>query len=177
MARSDAARDWRSRSGVSSPSASRAPQRSEKRLERRRGFGERSPRAVARAPARDVYVRHFGFALTHDSDASVSLRRRHGQPFELAIVQADHPSMPAAYRKPAAGLLLSFEVEDVDASCGRLVRQERLPLVSDMRSENFGHWVILADPSAVVVDIIKPIPRSSQLAALYAADALPASSS
>ncbi len=120
------------------------------------------------APMRDFYVRHFGFTVTYDSEAYVSLRRSEGHPFELAIVQRDHPSMPEAYRRQAAGLLLNFEVDDVDAAYERLVRDARLPLVSDIRNEAFGqrHFV-LADPAGVLVDVIKVIPPSSEFADLY----------
>lgn len=121
------------------------------------------------APTRDFYVRHFGFTVTYDSDAYVSLRRGAGHPFELGIVQRDHPTMPEAHRQPAAGLLLNFEVEDADAEYERLVRGAGLPLVGDIRSEAFGqrHFIV-ADPAGVLVDVIQVIPPSAEFAALYA---------
>jgi catechol 2,3-dioxygenase-like lactoylglutathione lyase family enzyme len=124
------------------------------------------------AATRDFYVRHFGFAVTYDSEAYVSLRRAEGHPFELGVVQQDHPTMPAAYRRPATGLLLNFEVEDVDAAYERLVREARLPLVSDIRSEAFGQrHFILADPAGALVDVIQVIPPSPEYARLYLGEA------
>jgi catechol 2,3-dioxygenase-like lactoylglutathione lyase family enzyme len=130
------------------------------------------------APTRDFYVQHFAFTVTFDSDAYVSLRRGEGRPFELAIVQRDHPTMPEGHRRRVAGLLLNFEVDDVDAEYERLVHGARLPLVSDIRSEAFGQrHFILADPGGVLVDVIQPIPPSPEYAPLYSAEALPASAS
>jgi catechol 2,3-dioxygenase-like lactoylglutathione lyase family enzyme len=114
------------------------------------------------ADTRDFYVQHFGFEVTFDAGWYVSLRRVE---YELALVDAGHPSIPEGYRSPAAGLLLNFEVEDVDSEYRRLVETGGLEPKLELRSEDFGqrHFIV-ADPSGVLVDVITEIPPSAEFA-------------
>ncbi|WP_101788798.1 VOC family protein [Nonomuraea indica] len=117
--------------------------------------------------SRDFYVRLMGFEVTFEADWYVSLRRG---PYELALLDHSHPTLPAAYRRPVAGLLLNFEVADVDAEWERLVAGEGLRPELELRSEDFGqrHFIV-ADPDGVLIDVITPIPPSEEYAAQYAA--------
>jgi catechol 2,3-dioxygenase-like lactoylglutathione lyase family enzyme len=119
------------------------------------------------AESRDFYVRHFGFEVTFEADWYVSLRRGS---YELALLDHAHPTLPAAYRRPVAGLLLNFEVADVDAEWERLVIGGGLKPELELRSEDFGqrHFIV-ADPSGVLVDVITPIAPSEEYAAQYVA--------
>ncbi|OII62022.1 glyoxalase [Streptomyces sp. CC53] len=114
------------------------------------------------------YRAHFGFETTYTSDWYVSLRRPEPPHHELALVSAVHPTVPEGYRRPAGGLLLNFEVEDVDAEYERLVQQAGLPVALDLRSEDFGqrHFIVAA-PDGVLVDVITPIPPSDEYADAY----------
>ncbi len=114
------------------------------------------------AETADFYTRHLGFTVTFAADWYVSLRLSEGAGYELAILDHTHPTIPAGFRKPVQGLLLNFEVEDVDAEYERLVVQAQLPLQLDIRDEDFGqrHFII-SDPSGVLIDMIKPIPPSA----------------
>ncbi|WP_117214205.1 VOC family protein [Allorhizocola rhizosphaerae] len=117
------------------------------------------------AEAREFYTRLFGFEVTFDAGWYVSLRRGD---YELALLKEDHPTVPAAYRRPVRGLLLNFEVDDVDAEYERLVVREGLPPQLDLRSEDFGqrHFIV-ADPAGVLIDVITPIEPSVEFAAQY----------
>jgi catechol 2,3-dioxygenase-like lactoylglutathione lyase family enzyme len=125
------------------------------------------------AATRDFYVQHFGFALTFDSDWYVSLKLvEHARQYELAIVDYRHPTMPEPFRRPVQGLILNFEVEDVDAEYERLITQARLPLHKELRSEDFGQrHFITADPNGVLLDVITVIPPSGGFAAQYTPNA------
>ncbi len=118
--------------------------------------------------ARDFYVQHFGFGITFEADWYISLKRESGHPYELALLDYTHPTMPEAYQKPVQGLLLNFEVDDADAEYARLIGGAGLPLIRDIRSEEFGqrHFVTV-DPSGVLVDVIQNIPPSGEFAAQY----------
>lgn len=107
----------------------------------------------------DFYRAYFGFETTFEAEWYVSLRRPEAPHYELAILDYSHPTLPAAFRAPVRGLLLNFEVEDVDAEYRRLVEQHRLPVQLDLRDETFGqrHFIV-SDPSGVLVDVITPIP-------------------
>ena len=116
----------------------------------------------------EFYTRLFGFETVFAADWYVSLRRPEPPHYELALLDAGHETLPAAYRQPVRGLLLNFEVGDVDAEHQRLVRQAGLTPVLDLRSEDFGqrHFIV-ADPNGVLIDVITPIEPSDEFAAAY----------
>jgi catechol 2,3-dioxygenase-like lactoylglutathione lyase family enzyme len=126
---------------------------------------------VAKASA--FYQRHFGFAPLYASDWYVHLQSETDPGVNLALVAKDHPTVPAAGRGKTGGVILNFEVHDVDAEYERLSTEEQsfaLPL----RDEEFGQrHFILHGPDGVLIDIIRPIPPSAEHAALYAKDAAP----
>ncbi len=120
------------------------------------------------ATVASFYTDHFGFETVFASDWYVSLRLPGDTPYELAVLDPNHPSMPAAYRATAKGILLSFEVADVDAVYARLVQERGLTPVHDIRSEEWGqrHFIV-ADPNGVLIDIITSIPPSEAFLAAY----------
>jgi catechol 2,3-dioxygenase-like lactoylglutathione lyase family enzyme len=116
----------------------------------------------------DFYTRLMGFETTFEADWYVSLRRPGTPSYELALLDHDHPTLPAAYRHPVRGLLLNFEVSDVDAEWERLVVGEGLTAELELRSEDFGqrHFIV-ADPNGVLIDVITPIAPSAEYADQY----------
>ncbi|MFG2000754.1 VOC family protein [Spirillospora sp. NPDC048911] len=124
--------------------------------------------ATRLAESRDFYTRLFGFEVTFEADWYVSLRRGGDRPYELALLDHTHPTVPEAYRKPVQGLLLNFEVEDVDAEWERLVVGEGLKPQLGIRTEEFGqrHFIV-ADPDGVLIDVIKEIPPAASYAGNY----------
>lgn len=117
------------------------------------------------AESRDFYVRLFGFEVTFEADWYVSLRRG---PYELALLDHAHPTLPESYRDRAAGLLLNFEVGDADAEWERLVEGEGLKPELPLRSEDFGqrHFIVTG-PGGVLIDVIQPIEPAGEYAAQY----------
>jgi uncharacterized glyoxalase superfamily protein PhnB len=119
------------------------------------------------------YIEHFGFQESFTSDWYVHLQSAEDSAINLAILNGQHETIPVQGRGKVAGLLLNFEVQDVDAVYDR-VRAAGLPILLAIRDEDFGQrHFITADPNGVLIDIIKPIPPSAEFAALYAEDALP----
>ncbi|MYV97116.1 VOC family protein [Streptomyces sp. SID3343] len=115
--------------------------------------------------SRAFYIDLMGFEPTFEADWYISLRRLGALPYELALLDHTHPTLPEAYRLPVRGLVLNFEVEDVDAEWERLVLGAGLTPRLDIRSEDFGQrHFILADPDGVLIDIITPIEPTSAYA-------------
>jgi catechol 2,3-dioxygenase-like lactoylglutathione lyase family enzyme len=114
------------------------------------------------------YAEWFGFETVFEADWYVSLVLRGERPYELALLDSAHPSLPAGFRKPAAGLLLNFEVTDVDAQWRRLVVEGGLRAELELRSEDFGqrHFIV-ADPGGVLIDVITPIEPTGEYAEQY----------
>lgn len=123
------------------------------------------------AETRDFYCRHFGFEPTFEADWYVSLKRG---AWELAILAPGHETIPAGAGKPVQGLLLNFEVEDVDAEHRRLIVEAGLPEALSLRSEDFGqrHFIV-ADPNGVLIDVIQEIPPTGEFAEQFTDEARP----
>lgn len=114
------------------------------------------------------YQRHFGFVALYDSDWYVHLQSQSDPSVNLAILDGTHETIPAATRGRAAGMLLNFEVEDVDAEYERL-SAAGLPMLLSLRDEAFGQrHFITRDPEGVLIDVIKPIPPSGEFIEIYA---------
>jgi len=117
----------------------------------------------------DFYTKHFGFEVVFEADWYVSLKMPNEvTPFELAILNASHPTIPSKFQSNVNGLILNFEVDDVDAEYERLIHGSKLPLELDIRSEEFGQrHFITSDPSGVLIDIITIIPPTNEYSDQY----------
>jgi catechol 2,3-dioxygenase-like lactoylglutathione lyase family enzyme len=119
------------------------------------------------------YCRHFRFQPLFESDWYVHLQSTEDEHVTLAVLDGSHETIPAAGRGKVSGLLLNFEIEDVDAIYAACT-EAGLPILREIRDEDFGQrHFITADPNGVLIDIIKPIPPSAEFAAMYDAAALP----
>ncbi|MFG2016291.1 VOC family protein [Actinomadura geliboluensis] len=121
------------------------------------------------AASRRFYVRHFGFEVTFEADWYVSLRRPDAPQYELALLDHSHPTIPDGHRTPLqGGLLLNFEVDDVDAEHRRLVEGAGLPELLSLRTEEFGqrHFIVAA-PDGVMIDVITVVPATGEYAQQY----------
>jgi catechol 2,3-dioxygenase-like lactoylglutathione lyase family enzyme len=122
------------------------------------------------ADLRAFYTQHLGFTITFDSDWYVSLQLPDHPQYQLALVDHTHETIPAPFRKPVQGLILNFEVDDVDVEYERL-QAAGLPIHLTLRDEAFGQrHFITSDPAGVMIDIIKIIPFSAEFAAQYLTD-------
>lgn len=122
------------------------------------------------AASRAFYTRHLGFEVTFEADWYVSLRRPDAPQYELALLDPAHPTVPEGHRVALrGGLLLNFEVGDVDSEYRRLVSEAGLSEVLPLRTEEFGqrHFIIAA-PDGVLIDVITAIPPGEAYAAHYA---------
>ena len=116
------------------------------------------------------YRQHFGFRSLFEADWYVHLQSEADPAVNLAIVLASHETIPEAARGVSRGIILNFEVEDVDAVDARL-QKEGVPLVKPLVSEPFGQrHAIYQDPNGVLIDVITPIPPSAEFLDQYAPD-------
>ena len=119
------------------------------------------------------YEKHFRFEALFTSDWYIHLQSSEDEKVTLAVLDGQHETIPAEGRGRVSGLLLNFEVEDVDSVYDRL-RAAGLPILKDIQDEDFGQrHFITADPNGVLIDVIKPIPPNADFAAMYDASVLP----
>lgn len=120
------------------------------------------------------YQRHFDFRPMFESDWYVHLQSRQVPSINLAILEHDHSTIPVEARGVTRGVILTFEVDNVDAEDERL-RAAGVPVVSGLKSEDHGQrHAIYRDPNGIMIDVITPIPPSAEFAAGYSEEALPA---
>ena len=117
------------------------------------------------AESKAFYLDNFPFETTFEADWYVSLRLNGARPFELALLDYRHETIPEGFRQPfAGGLLVSLEVDDVDGVY-RAFRAAGLPVHLELRDEAFGQrHFITADPNGVLIYVMKPIPFTGEFA-------------
>jgi uncharacterized glyoxalase superfamily protein PhnB len=121
------------------------------------------------------YEDHFRFRRLFDSDWYIHLQSTEEASVNLAVLDRDHSTIPEARRgQQANGLLLNFEVANVDAEYERAVAKG-LNVLLAIRDEEFGqrHFIV-QDPNGVMVDVIQPIPPNEAFLRQYADGAAPA---
>ena len=119
------------------------------------------------AESKAFYLSNFPFEVTFEVDWYVSLRSEGERPFELALLDYRHETIPQGFRQAfSGGLLVNIEVEDVDSVYGNF-RDAGLPIHLELRSEDFGQrHFITADPNGVLIDVIKVVPYTGEFAGL-----------
>lgn len=117
------------------------------------------------------YIKHFGFKPLFESDWYVHLQSEDDEIVNLAIMDGDHDTIPVGSRGRASGVLINFEVDDVDAVHDRL-QAAGLPILCSLRDEAFGQrHFITRDPNGVLIDVIKPIEPGKEFQAQYVSGA------
>jgi uncharacterized glyoxalase superfamily protein PhnB len=119
------------------------------------------------------WERHFRFKRVYESGWYVHLTSEASATSHIAVLDYRHDTIPEPFRKKAAGILVNFEVDDVDAEYER-AQAAGLKIHLTLRDEPFGQrHFITEDPNGVAIDVIKPIPPPPEYAALSAPDSLP----
>lgn len=112
--------------------------------------------------SRDFYAALFGFEPVFEVDWYVQLRSPDDPSVQIAFVRRDHPSVPAPFQVAAAGVFVTFEVDDVDVVHRRALEQGR-EIVYELRDEPWGQRHFIArDPNGLPVDVVQIIPPSPE---------------
>ncbi len=102
------------------------------------------------------YRRLFGFEPTFESDWYVSLASPDLRQ-QIAFIDYQHDSIPQGASREPGGVLITVEVDDVDAMYSRVVDLD-LETVLGVCEEPWGwrHFII-RDPHGLLVDVYKDI--------------------
>lgn len=119
------------------------------------------------------YCNNFDFIPQFTSDWYVHLQSSQSADVNLAILDAQHETIPKDFQGPVSGLIINFEVADVDAIHEKL-NAAGIPIVKPLQDEEFGqrHFIV-SDPNGVLIDIVKPIPPTAEFAQQYSEISLP----
>jgi catechol 2,3-dioxygenase-like lactoylglutathione lyase family enzyme len=115
----------------------------------------------ARLPeSRDFYTGLLGMEVVFDGDWYMLLRDPRRPRLQIAFVADGHETVPAPFHGSARGVLITVEVDDVDAVHDRAVSLG-IELAEELRDEEFGQRHFMAvDPNGLLVDVYQPIPFS-----------------
>lgn len=117
--------------------------------------------------AATFYQTHFGFEVVFENEWYIHLMMPENNAVNLAFVQNGHASVPERFRKPAQGVLLNFELDDVQTLYEKF-RAEGVAILLELRDEPWGqrHFIV-ADGCGAMVDIIQLIEPSEEFKAQY----------
>ncbi len=120
------------------------------------------------AATANFYTDNFRFKVQFQTDWYVHLQSGEDESVNLAVLLYNHETIPEQARVQSRGLILNFEVENVDREYDA-ARNAGLPIVQILRDEAFGQrHFITKDPSGTLIDVIKPIMPSEEFAGDYA---------
>jgi len=120
------------------------------------------------------FEENFRFDTKFDSGWYVHLQSREDETVNIAVMDGSHDSVPTEGRGQIAGLILNFEVDDVDTEFERAT-SNGLPILLPLRDEPWGQrHFITKDPNGVLIDVIKLIAPSKEYEDQYDADSVPA---
>lgn len=117
---------------------------------------------------------NFRFQSKFDSGWYVHLQSSEDETVNIAVMDGTHDSVPQEGRGQIGGLILNFEVEDVDIEFERAT-SNGLPILLPLRDEPWGQrHFITKDPNGVLIDVIKLIAPSKEFEESYEAGSVPA---
>lgn len=107
--------------------------------------------------SKDFYVSVLGFKPVFAIDWYVQLQSPTDPTVQIAFVRQDHDSVPEGYRHPPRGVLVTVELQDVDALYAH-ARDRGCHVVLDLRDEAWGqrHFMV-TDPNGLLLDVVKII--------------------
>jgi catechol 2,3-dioxygenase-like lactoylglutathione lyase family enzyme len=116
------------------------------------------------AESRDWYCDLLSLEVVFDSEWFVMLADPDNPALKIAFVAHDHETVVSGFRRRADGLLVTIEVDDVDAVHAH-ARRLGCDIRLSLRSEPFGqrHFIAI-DPNGLQVDVMSLIPFAPDFA-------------
>ena len=115
----------------------------------------------------DFYTTLFAFRPVFQADWYAQLVSPHNPSVQIAFVKRDHHSVPASHRLAPQGVLVTLEVDDVDAVHARALELGHAVAYA-LCDEAWGqrHFMV-QDPNGLLVDVVQPIPPAPEFLAQH----------
>lgn len=114
--------------------------------------------------SKDFYMNHFGFKLAYESDWYIELVTPEGD----AGISFTLPQREEGEFFNGKGMILSFEVEDVEAEYNRL-KEDNVTIYQDLQDKPWGERsFVVDDPNGVHVYLYNLIEQTDEYKELYA---------
>ncbi len=107
------------------------------------------------AASADFVCRHLGFDMLMQVDDAVSVQRPNSD-FSIAYLTTGLPSFkPAAQARDAAGLLVAFTVDDIDAHYQRMI-DAGVAITTPIETEPWQErYFQITDPNGIVYQLVQ----------------------
>jgi len=113
--------------------------------------------------SKEFYMRYFNFTLVYESDWYIELIAP-GLPAGISFTK---PQRDAGEFFHGSGIIISFEVDDVDAEYGRL-KEAEVEICQEIMDKPWGERsFVVNDPSGVHVYIYTSIPPTPEYQVVY----------
>lgn len=113
----------------------------------------------------DFYTALFAFRPVFQADWYAQLVSPDNPSVQIAFVERGHDSVPAEHRLAPQGVLVTLEVDDVDAVHARALDLGHA-ITYALRSEVWGQrHFMLQDPNGLLVDVVQLIPPAPEFLA------------
>ena len=114
--------------------------------------------------SKDFYMNHFGFKLAYESDWYIELVTPAGD----AGISFTLPQREEGEFFNGKGMILSFEVEDVEAEYNRL-KEQNVTIYQELQDKPWGERsFVVDDPNGVHVYLYNLIEQTDEYKELYA---------
>lgn len=99
----------------------------------------------------------LGLVPVFEADWYAQLQSPDQSAAQVALIVPEHGSVPERFWATAAGVIVSLEVDDVDARC-EAARRAGAEIIVDVRDEPWGqrHFVTV-DPNGLMIDVVQSI--------------------
>ena len=115
---------------------------------------------------RNFIKKYFNFKETFVSDWYISLK--HKNKFEIAIIDKNHETIPERFRQQSKGIILNFEVEDVDKIYERISEDKNMNILLEIQNEEWGQrHFIFEGPDNLLIDVIQIIEPTEEFLKQY----------
>jgi catechol 2,3-dioxygenase-like lactoylglutathione lyase family enzyme len=113
------------------------------------------------AASRDFYRALFGFEAVFENSWYVQMQMPARPAVQIAFVRREHDSVPKPWQVRPQGVLVTVELDDVDA-CHARARALGLEIVYPLVSEVWGqrHFMV-TDPNGLLVDVVQLVPTEA----------------
>lgn len=103
---------------------------------------------------RDFYRELLGFVVGFEHEGwYIQMASPTNPQLQIGIMRLDHEFTPTAFQHPAQGVIISVQVEDVDAAYSE-VRERGFEIARELCDESFGmRRFMVADPNGLLVNL------------------------
>jgi len=110
------------------------------------------------------YESLLGLVTVFELDWYIQMQSPTNQNLQIAFVAQDHDSVPAGYGLKPQGIIITVEMDDVDAVY-RQAQSRKIPVVQALKDEQWGQRHFMAcDPNGLLVDLVQMIQPGEEYA-------------